>query len=54
MIFKGSLPGLKFEYFIERYLGSRTRLRPKNSSVGVIFDVEQNDHKIISIFENFQ
>ena len=39
MIFKGSLPGLKFEYFIERYLGSETRLRPKNSSVGVIFDV---------------
>ena len=39
MIFKGSLPGLKFEYFIERYLGSETRLRPKNSFVGVIFDV---------------
>ena len=49
MIFKGSLPGLKFEYFIERYFGSGTRPRPKNSFVGVIFDVQQNDHKIFSI-----
>ena len=38
MIFKGSWTGLKFQYFIERYLGSRTRQRLKNWSVGVIFD----------------
>ena len=39
---KGSHIGwtaLKFEYFKERFLGYGTRLRPKNSSVGVIFDV---------------
>ena len=38
MIFKGSLPGLMLLYYIERYIGSRTRLRPKKSPVGVIFD----------------
>ena len=54
MIFKGSLPIYILLYLIERYLGSRTRLRPKNSSVGVIFDVQQNDNKIFSIFEIFQ
>ena len=31
---------------LERYLGSRTRLRPKNSSEGVIFDAQQDDQKI--------
>ena len=36
--FKGSLPGPMFLYFIARYLGCRTRLRPKNLSVCVIFD----------------
>ena len=30
---------LKFYYFKERFLGYGIRLRPKNSSVGVIFDV---------------
>ena len=38
MIFKGSSPIDKLKYFIERYLGSRTRLRPNNSSVDVIFN----------------
>ena len=52
--FKGSLPGPMFLYFIARYLGCRTRLRPTNSSVGVIFDAQQNDHKTFSIFEIFQ
>ena len=37
-IFKGSCPGLKFQDFIWRYLGSRKRLRIQNSSVGVIFE----------------
>ena len=53
-IFKGSLPGLMLYYFIERYLGSRTRLRPKNSSVRALFGAEQNDYKIFSIFEIFK
>ena len=51
MIFKGSLPIDMFLYLIERYLGSRTRLRPKNSSVGVIFDVQQSDHTIFDFSE---
>ena len=33
VIFKGSCP------FLSRFLGSRTRVRTQNSSVGVIFDV---------------
>ena len=54
MIFKGSFPRLKFQDRILRYLGSRIRLRTQNSSVGVIFDAQQNDQKIFQNFENFQ
>ena len=36
-IFKGGCSSSKLEDFIERYLGSRLRLRPQNSSVDVIF-----------------
>ena len=54
MIFKGSFPALKFQDCIWRYLGSRTRLRTQNSSVGVIFDAEQNGHKIFPFLEIFQ
>jgi len=54
MIFKGSFPRLKFQDCILRYLGSRIRLRTQNSSVGVIFDAQQNDQKIFQNFENFQ
>ena len=43
MIFKRSRPALKFEHVISRYLGSRIRLRTQTSSVGVIFDAQQND-----------
>ena len=51
---KGSKTSLKFQYFIERYLGSRTRLRPENSSVGVIFCRRLYAHKIFFMFEIFQ
>ena len=54
MIFKGSCPALKFQDSIWRYLGSRTRLRIKNSSVEVIFEVLQDDHKNFPFFEIFQ
>ena len=40
---KGSYPGLKFQGFINQYLGSRTRQRPRNSH-----------HKIFEIFESSQ
>ena len=54
MIFKGSWPALKFQDCIWRYLGSRTRLRIQNSSVGVIFEALQDDHKNFPFFEIFQ
>ena len=38
MIFKGSWPSLKFQDCKWRYLGSKTRLRTQNSSVGVKFN----------------
>ena len=49
---KGSSPGPRFQDFISRYLGSRTRLRTQN--LGVIFDASQNNNKIFSTFEIFQ
>ena len=36
------------------YIGSRIRLLTQNSSVGVIFDAQQNDQKFFQNFENFQ
>ena len=30
---------------LERYFDSRTRLRPTNSSVGVIFDAQENERR---------
>ena len=46
-------PVLSFKQLLQ-YLGSRWRLRTQNSSVGVIFDKQQNDQKIFQNFENFQ
>ena len=44
---------IKFRDFIYRYLGSRTRLWPQNSSVEVIFDAWQNgQNKIFKISKN--
>jgi len=49
MIFKGSLPRLKFQDCILRYHGSRIRLHTQNSFVGVIFDAQQNDQNFFKI-----
>ena len=48
-IFKGSCPSQKFQDYILRYPGSRTRLRTKNSCVD-----GQNGQRISSNFWNFQ
>ena len=48
-IFKGSCPSRKFQDYILRYPGSRTRLRTKNSCVD-----GQNGQRIFSNFWNFQ
>ena len=53
IIFKGSYPSVKFQDCILRYLGSRTRPPIQNWSVGVIFDVQQNDLKNFSEFRKF-
>ena len=44
--FKGSCSSLLLQDIINGYLGSRTRPRPQNFSVGVIFDAKKNDRKI--------
>ena len=38
---------------INRYLGSRTRPRPQNFSVGVIFDAKKNGRKIFQCGDKF-
>ena len=47
---------MNFQGYLSRFniLGSRTRLRPRNSFVGVIFDAYENDHTIIKFFGKFQ
>ena len=46
IIFKGSCSSLLLQDMINRYLSSRTRPRPRNFSVGVIFDAKKNGRKI--------
>ena len=54
MNFKGSCTSSKLQDFINRYLGSRISLRPRKSSVGVIFDDLQENLKVFEIFQELQ
>ena len=53
-IFKGTLPALLFQDILSTKIAYAYTYAPQNFCVGFIFDDEQNCHKKISKFDNFQ